>query len=94
MIRQAHQWFIDGRQEDGANERKVTLNVIRQVLDEQKATSINQMIKRIKHESFKKAKEEQANLENEQNVDMSSSVEDFPALGQVPELVDEMDVED
>lgn len=91
VIRQAHQWFIDGRHEDGANERKVTLNVIRQVLDEQKATSINQMIKRIKHESFKKAKEEQ---ENADNVDMSSGVDEFPALGQVPELVDEMDVED
>lgn len=81
VIRQAHKWFIEGRKDDGSTDRKVTLGVIRRILDEQKATSINQMIKHIKHESFKKAKEdEQASMEEDQTVQTSDDNVDFPPL--------------
>lgn len=43
VIRTAHGWFMENR-----DERKVTLDVIYDILNTQKPTSLNQMIKRVK----------------------------------------------
>lgn len=53
VIKCAHTWFWSDR-----DNRKVTFNVIRDILNEQKATSLNTMIKKHKHDLFIKEKEE------------------------------------
>jgi hypothetical protein len=52
VIRIAHGWFLADREK-----RRVTINVIRDIVNEQKATSLNLMIKKHKHDIFTKEQE-------------------------------------
>jgi len=48
VIRVAHNWFMEGRTND--EPRRVTYGVIGDILNEQQATTLNQIIKKIKHD--------------------------------------------
>jgi hypothetical protein len=66
VIRAAHAWFIKGYNSDVRN--IVTRNVVRRILFDQKATTLNQIVKKLRHDEIVKKKEsEQA---NEPGVDM------------------------
>ena len=55
IVRIAHEWFKQGR-EEGSN-RRVTKYVIADIMNEQPATTVNAIIKKIKHDEFVKEKE-------------------------------------
>jgi hypothetical protein len=52
VVKTAHKWFWDDR-----DNRRVTFHVIRDIMNEQSATSLNQMIKKQKHDLFTIEKE-------------------------------------
>jgi hypothetical protein len=58
VIRTAHGWFLEDR-----DNRRVTFAVIRDIVNEQKPTSLNQMIKKHKHDLIIKEKEEKMEAE-------------------------------
>jgi len=71
IVRIAHEWFKEGR-EIGEN-RRVTKHVISDIMNEQPATTLNAIIKKIKHDEYVNQKE----IDNPSDVvmnDITSSV--------------------
>ena len=60
VMRIAHGWFLEDR-----DNRRVTFNVINGIVNEQKATSLNQMIKKHNHDIFTAEKERKREDEDE-----------------------------
>jgi len=63
VIRVAHNWFMEGRTND--EPRRVTYGVIGDILNEQQATTLNQIIKKMKHDDHIEMQERVEEAERE-----------------------------
>lgn len=78
VVRTAHSWFMDGY--NTGNRNIVTADVIRQIVDEQNPTTLNQIVKKIKHDDIV--------AEKTKMDDLTQSVKDIKVDEGVDQVVD------